>query len=159
MNQQYLAKWLKLVIIGVALCGIVVYGWVVPQYGQAIVYENPEFGHFYTPWLIFIWLTAIPCYLVLLCAWKIAKEIGADNSFSRTNAKQLKNISSLALFNSALFFTGNIVYLILEMNHPGVVILSLIVVFFGIAIAVASAALSHLVMKAALLQEQSDLTI
>ena len=47
----------------------------------------------------------------------------------------------------------------LEMNHPGIVLISLIVVFFGSAVAVAAAVLSHLVLKAALLQEQSDLTI
>ena len=37
--------------------------------------------------------------------------------------------------------------------------MSLIVVFVGVAISVAAAALSHLVMKAALLQEQQELTI
>jgi hypothetical protein len=45
------------------------------------------------------------------------------------------------------------------MSHPGVTLLSLLIVFAGIAIAVAAAALSHLVHKAAALQEQSDLTI
>ena len=42
---------------------------------------------------------------------------------------------------------------------PGIILFSLLVVFIGIAIAVAAGALSHLVRKAALLQEQSDLTI
>lgn len=159
MNQSALSKWLKIVIWGIALCGLLVYGWVVPMYGQSLAYENPEFSHAYMPWLIFIWFTAIPCYLVLIYAWKIASEIGADNSFSKLNAKFLKNISFLAVFNSTFFFLGNIVFLLLEINHPGIVLLSLIVVFIGIAIAVASAALSHLVMKAAILQDQSDLTI
>ena len=45
------------------------------------------------------------------------------------------------------------------MSHPGVTLLSLLVVFVGIAAAVAAAALSRLVKKAAALQEQSDLTI
>ena len=45
------------------------------------------------------------------------------------------------------------------MSHPGVAIASLAVVFVGVAVAVGAAALSHLVGKAALLQEQSDLTI
>ena len=47
----------------------------------------------------------------------------------------------------------------LNMNHPGIVIMSLLIVFAGTAIAVAAAALSRLVKKAAALQEQSDLTI
>ena len=45
------------------------------------------------------------------------------------------------------------------MSHPGVVLASFVVVFVGVAVAVASAALSHLVKKAAALQEQSDWTI
>ena len=45
------------------------------------------------------------------------------------------------------------------MNHPGVILYSLIVVFAGVAVSVASAALSHLVLKAALLQEESDLMV
>ena len=45
------------------------------------------------------------------------------------------------------------------MNHPGVILYSLIVVFAGVAVSVVSAALSHLVLKAALLQEESDLMV
>lgn len=45
------------------------------------------------------------------------------------------------------------------MSHPSVVLFSLVVVFGGIAVAVAAAVLSHLSKKAALLQEQSDFTI
>jgi len=45
------------------------------------------------------------------------------------------------------------------MNHPGIVIVSMVVVFVGAAISVVAAALSHMIMKAADLQEQSDYTI
>lgn len=159
MNQKSLSKWLKFVTIGVALCGGVIYWWVFPLLGDYIVYQNPEFSHAYLPWIVFIWLTAVPCYTVLLYTWRIAGEIQKDNSFSMTNAQLLKKIAGLALFNSAFFFLGNIVYLLLEINHPGIVIMSLVVVFFGIAIAIAAAVLSHLIRKGALLKEESDLTI
>ena len=45
------------------------------------------------------------------------------------------------------------------MSHPGVALASLLGVFAGVAVAIAAAALSHLVRKAAELQEQSDYTI
>ena len=61
--------------------------------------------------------------------------------------------------DAAFFFVGNVVFLFLNMNHPGIVLLSLVPVFAGACIAIAAAALSHLVRKAAALQEQSDLTI
>ena len=82
-----------------------------------------------------------------------------DRSFSQENANYLKRMAYLALGDTVFFFIGNVVLLFANMSHPGVALFSLFVVFAGIAVTVASAALSHLVQKAAILQEQSDLTI
>ena len=160
MKQTSLSKWLKFIIFGVGICGIIVYALVIPMIGRTVAAaEKGEFDYCYWPWLIFIWATGIPCYVALIFAWKIAGNIGADQSFSLANAKLLKWISVLAAGDAVLFFVGNVVFLLLNMNHPGVVLFSLLIVFAGVAVAVASAALSHLVMKATELQEQSDLTI
>ncbi len=47
----------------------------------------------------------------------------------------------------------------MNMNHPSVIVASLIIVFVGIAVAVVFATLSHLVRKAADLQQENDLTV
>ena len=159
MEQKALSKWLKAVLIGVGLCGLVVYLVIVPGYGASTAHLNPEYAHCFWPWLIFLWGTAVPCYTALVLGWRIAANIGRDRSFSRANAEYLKRIAWLAAFDSAYFFIGNAALLLLNMSHPGVTLLSLLVVFAGVAVAVAAAALSHLVQKAAALQEQSDLTI
>ena len=159
MQQTTLAKWLKFIIIGVGICGLIVYAMVVPTTGISIVASNEEMGYRFWPWLIFIWATGIPCYIALAFAWKIASNIGADKSFSIANAKLLKWIAMLAAGDAAFFFLGNVTLLLINMSHPGVTLFSLLVVFAGIAVSIAAAALSHLVMKAAALQEQSDLTI
>lgn len=159
MEQKTLSKWLKCIIIGVAICGIIIYSAVIPSLGQAIVYDYPEFSHYYLPWLIFIWMTGVPCYCALIFAWKIVTNIGTDCSFSEENAKFLKWISVFAAGDAAFFFLGNIVLAFLNMNHFGIVLLSFLVTFIGVAISIASAALSHLVKKAAILQDQSDWTI
>ena len=159
MEQKALSKWLKIIIIGVGICGLVGYFLVIPSFGQSLARQYPEFSGRYLPWLIFIWVTAIPCYIALFFGWKIAANIGADRSFSVENANLLKWISWLAAEDSIYFFAGNVALLLLGMSHPGVVLASLLVVFAGVAITVAAAALSHLVRKAAALQEESDLTI
>lgn len=159
MRQTSLSKWLKFIIVGVGVCGLVVYALVLPMLGKSIADGQEEFRGYFWPWLIFLWATGIPCYIALVFAWRIAGNIGRDRSFSLSNANLLKGISVLAAGDAAFFFLGNIVFLLLSMNHPSVVLFSLLVVFAGVAIAVAAAALSHLVMKAAALQEQSDLTI
>ena len=159
MEQKTCARLLKFIIIGVAICGALIYFCVIPACGESIVQAYPEFSYRYWPWLIFLWITGIPCYGVLVFGWQIATNIGKDKSFSMENAKALKWISWLAIVDTIYFFIGNILFLFLDLSHPGVVLVSLIVVFAGVAVAVAAAALSHLVQKAAALQEQCDLTI
>lgn len=159
MEQKALSKWLKVILIGVGLCGLVVYFFIFPSYGDSLVYSYPEFSNRYWPWLIFLWVSGIPCYAVLVFGWKIASNIGKDKSFSDDNARFLKWISWLAAGDSIFFFVGNVVLVFANMSHPAVALFSLLVIFAGVAVTVASAALSHLVQKAAALQEQSDLTI
>lgn len=159
MEQKSLAKWLKFVILGVGFCGLFIYLYLIPSYGTSMVEKYPEFSGAFWPWLIFLWITAIPCYAVLYFGWRISGNIGRDKSFSAENSKYLKYVSWMAAIDSLFFFVGNVVLLFLNMNHPGILLISLIITFAGVTVTVAAAVLSHLVQKAAKLQEQSDLTI
>ena len=93
MEQKSLAKWLKIILVGVGLCGLIVYFVIFPSYGQSLVTDYPEFANRFWPWLIFLWVSGIPCYMVLVFGWRIASNIGEDRSFSNENAKYLKWIS------------------------------------------------------------------
>ena len=159
MKQEVLARWLKVVLIGAGICGLILYGFFLPGYGAQLAVMNPEFSDRYWPWLIFLWITGIPCYIALVLGWKIASNIKKDRSFSNDNARYLKWISWLAAGDAIYYFIGNMVLLFSNMSHPGVTLYSLLVVFAGVCVTVAAAVLSHLVQKAACLQEQSDLTI
>lgn len=159
MSQKSLSKWLKAIIAGMAVCGAIIYLYLIPVWGKGVAEANPEFSYCYIPWLAVILITAIPCYWGLYFGWKISSEIGKDNSFSMENAWYLKNISILAALDSVYFFLANLVLMVIGMNHPSIFLLSLFVVFAGIAITVAAAALSHLVRKAAELKAENELTI
>ncbi|MCI9532564.1 MAG: DUF2975 domain-containing protein [Lachnospiraceae bacterium] len=159
MTQRSLSRWLKVILGGIGVCGALVYFYMVPYFGKEMLAVYPEFSHCYWPWLAVIWVSAAPCYLALFYGWKITVEIGKDHSFSRENAKYLKWISLLAAADSGYFFAANLALLLFGMNHPGIFLASLFVEFAGIAIAAVAAALSHLVQKAALIQEENDLTI
>ena len=135
MKQKFFSNWLKVVLIGVALCGLVVYALVVPMYGMSLRSQYPEFSNRFWPWLLFIWVSGIPCFAVLGYAWKITTNIGNDRSFTDQNASLLKTISILSALDAAFFFFGNIVLLFLNMSHPGVVIASFVIVFVGVAVA------------------------
>ncbi|MBR6380759.1 MAG: DUF2975 domain-containing protein [Lachnospiraceae bacterium] len=159
MEQKALARWLKIILIGVGICGLIIYFLLIPGYGAGIASRYPEFAYCYWPWLIFIWISGIPCFGVLVFGWRIAGNIGRDRSFCSENAAALKWVSWLAAGDAGYFFLGNVILLLLSMSHPGIALYSLFVVFAGVAVAVAAGVLSHLVQKAAELQEQSDLTI
>lgn len=159
MKQATLARWLKLIVVGVGVCGLILFVVVVPTLAKTMVDKYPEFSNYRWPWMILIWIMALPCYAVLVLAWKIVTNIGLDRSFSTENATLFKWIAFLAAVDSVILFVGNLVFLFLNMTQPSIVLISFIVEFFGIAISVVAAALSHLVNKAADLQDQSNLTI
>ena len=159
MDQRKLSVWLKWMIAGVGVCGAVVYFAVLPVLMDNLLYTYPEFAVRRWPWLIFLWTTGIPCYAVLVQAWGVAARIGRDESFCAQNAVALKRISYLAAGDTAYFFLGQIVLFLLNMSHPGVLLSGLLVVFAGVAVTVAAAALSHLIYKAAAMREENDLTI
>ncbi|MEY8392824.1 DUF2975 domain-containing protein [Lachnospiraceae bacterium] len=159
MTQKSLSTWLKAVILGIAFCGVILCVFLLPAIGKDIVAENPEFSSWYYPWFCVLWIAAVPCYLALYHGWKITVEIGRNRSFSMENAIYLKRISMFAIADTAYFFLANLLLIVFKRNHPGIFIASLFVDFAGVVIAVVAAALSHLVQKAAKMQQENDLTI
>ncbi|MBQ4650242.1 MAG: DUF2975 domain-containing protein [Firmicutes bacterium] len=148
MKQQTLARWLKIIVIGMAVCGLVIFFGLAPSIGRA----HAQFWL----WISFVWIAAIPCYWVLGIVWKIADEISADRSFTIENSLRVKRIMILALADSAFVFIVNVVFLFMNINHPGILLASLFICFAGVVIAVFAGCVSHLVHKAALLREENE---
>ena len=149
MEQKSLSNWLKFIIIGIGVSIIAALAIVF----IAVIEKN------FLQWGIYMGVSSVPCYIVLALGWQIAANIGKDKSFCEENANKLKYISLLAAGDSAWFFVVSIAFLLLKISRPEITISSMLIVFIGVAISVVAAALSHLVKKAADLQEQSDLTI
>lgn len=159
MSQKGFANSIKAAIIGMGICGLVVYFYFLPMWGKTAVAAVPEYTDAYIPWMIFLWITAIPCYLVLVCGWRIATEIGKDNSFSTVNAKLLKYVAALAAFDTVFLFIGSSIFYVLNMCTSILMLMALIVSLAGVAIIIVAAAASHLVYKAAAMKEENELTI
>ena len=80
------------------------------------------------------WISAIPCYAVLVLGWKIADNIRMDRSFSYENARYLKWVSYLSMADAVFVFLANIVFLLLDMSAAAVMLVICIIVFIGISI-------------------------
>lgn len=158
MKQKSLSNWLKGIILGMAIMGIIIYFKIIPLIISELLTSLNLLNH-YNIWLIIIFISSIPCFLVLMIGWIVATNIGNDNSFSKENAKHLKMVMILSLTDTVYFFFANIILYTYKMSSPLIFTISLIIEFAGICIAIVSACLSHLILKAFLLKEQSDLTI
>ena len=64
MRQKELEKWLKIVIIAVALCGLVVCAVAIPWIGHVLIASDPQLSDMYIPWLVLFIISAIPCYVI-----------------------------------------------------------------------------------------------
>ena len=159
MEQRKMVKWLKFLVIFVAICGLILCAVVIPVVGRELSGMSPELGRYFKPWVIFVWVLAIPCFAALIHAWMIFNNIEKDKAFSMENAKHMEKISYLAGADTIALISGNIVLLILNINHPSVFLVFLMIGIIGIGISFAAAVLSHLIQKAANLQDENDLTI
>jgi hypothetical protein len=140
-------------------CGVAVCVWALPDFGISLVREYLEFAAAFTPWLMFIWITALPCVGVLCLGWNVAGAISRDEAFTPKTAKQIKTAATLIFISVGIFFVGNVLFLFLNMSHPGIVLASLFVDIAEIAFAIIASTRSRYVTKAAVLQEDVEGTI
>ncbi len=146
MHRGVLAKGLKVLVVFIGICGLLFYGGALPLLGRDIMLQIKS-QFFFWPWLTFMWITAVPCYIVLFFLWRISDKIAQGIGFSEKTVQYLKHIAVLAAFTSLWFLAGNWLFLFLEMSHTAVFMLSLIFVVFGIVITVAALWLSCFVRR------------
>jgi hypothetical protein len=159
MKQDAFSKYLKGLVIAMAVLGMLLCVFFVPGFGKDIVKVNPALTYLYYPSLGFVYFTAIPVYIVLWNAWRIFCNIGKNNSFCFENSTRLKNIAYLASADTLLYVAAAIALLSMDALGWNALIFIVIIVFIGFAMAIVCSSLSHLVDKAATLKEENDLTI
>jgi len=156
MTSKNLGNLMRLSVIAAAISGLFLCIYVIPSWGRSIIDANPELSGWFWPWLIFAWLVALPCFAVLVYVWKVSGAVSKDTVFTILTAKWVKTGAVLLLSDAALIFIGNVVLLLLDMSHPGILLLSIIGDIFAVALALLAAVLSRYLTKAAVLQEESE---
>ncbi len=153
MSHKKLESWLKILLILLAVCGLIFFGYIIPVM-KAQNFALVKGGSLL--WIVLYLITAIPCYAVLLQGWGIAKRIGENNSFCKENTKALKIISNLALADTIYFFLVKVGMLICGLTRMDIIFMSMLIIFVGAAISGAAAILSHLVEKARIIKEENE---
>lgn len=157
MKRVGLVRTLKGVVAFLAVMAAVYYAAIFPSRIREIGLEEPELAWLVTPGIIAISLSAVPIAIALVLFWKICTEIGRDNSFCHKNAGRLTGIGFCALIDTGYCAVGTVTLEIL-VGSP-VWLLGLGVCTVGLAVALAAFLLSHLVLKAADMKAENDLTI
>jgi hypothetical protein len=159
MSSNFLSKLLRAAVIAAAVVGIFICAVILPMLGKSFSWWYPDYAHAYVPWLIFIWIAALPVFAVMMLVWKAADAVGKDRAFSAETARLVMYATILILCDTAFFCIGNMVLLLLKMNHPAIVLASLFICVLGFSLAAITAVLSRHITKAAALQEEVDGTI
>ena len=150
---------MKISVLATAVCGLFLCLYVVPSLGTDITRANPEYKGWFWPWLLFAWLTALPCFAILVYVWKVAGAVINDTVFTIKTAKWVKTGAILLLSDAAFLFFGNVILALLNMTHISVLLFSVIGDIFAVALALLAAVLSRYLTKAAVLQEESEGTL
>jgi hypothetical protein len=159
MSSKTLCTLVRVAAIATGICGFVVCGYLLPFWGAELAYSSPELTGYFWPWLIFLWMAALPVAAVMVLVWLVSTAIKTDQVFTAKTAKWIQTSALLLFSDVGFFFVGNIVLIFLEISHPGVFLLSLLVDILGVSLALLAAVLSRYITKAADLQEDIEGTI
>ena len=159
MKQKKISLWLKAVTIAIALMGLAFFGSATayafafrPDYNDPVpVYLRQN--------IVFLWVTAILCFLVLFFFWKIINEIGNDNSFSMENVKNFKSMAICGILIIFEYILRIIVWLIKGDLEFIPLTYTLLKIFVFIIFVVLCIAMSKLVQNAYEIKQENELTI
>ncbi len=157
MNQKELTRWLRIGIAGVCIIMLVSFIIVIPGAIFRRADEELMIARYRTLIIILSEIAIIPCIYALIRAWCVTDEIAKDNSFSKENVMNMKQIGLCALIESIYLFIFCIVMAIL--NHfcfEEFALYSFVLALISCTIFVAAVCLAHLIDKAAAIKAEND---
>ena len=111
MKQKELSRWMKAIVVLGFICVLFLDAVWVPELGKDLAGNTPELQRMFWPCLIYFWISTIPVMVFMALVWKMATEIGHDNSFCMKNALRLRTCSLLAAADTLYYIIGGVVLL------------------------------------------------
>jgi len=118
-------------------------------------------AHGYIPILIGVYVSTIPFFAGLFCAFKILNYIDKDQAFSVRTVQALKKIKQYAA-SISIFYTAGMPYIYLVADRddaPGVIVIGLFFVLASFALATFAGVAQRLFQNAVDIQHENDLTV
>lgn len=163
MTAKSLFFWVRFSIVIIALCGLTVCALWYPYSFSLIKIgllgsELSELTSIQSWGLLsFYCAVSIPCFVILIIAWKISVYIKTEQLFTIKVANMIKLCALILLIDLGIFLIGNIIFLLLKINDFAIIYFFLII--GGLVLSILLSVLSYYVAKAAELKEISDGTV
>jgi len=165
MKNQTASGLLLAILASIGVFGLAFFLWILPEmlhmvldfamYGEI----GPMYYTIYYAWEGFFWATAVPCYFALWFAVRVARKMGKGEAFSRATAKDINRFAMCALIDAVFVLVVNVVFLFLNLSHPGIFMFFMLIELFGAAVYILFRILAAYVLQAAKLREEQELTV
>ena len=147
MTAKSLFFWVRCSIVIIALCGLTVCALWYP-YSFSLIKIDLTYAKLCElttaqSWglLSFYYAVSIPCFAILIIAWKISSNIKTEQLFTSKVAKMIKLCAVILLIDLGVFFIGNIIFLVLKINDFAIIYFFLVI--GGLVLSVFLSVLSH----------------
>jgi len=132
--------------------------------GLLIIFAGVIYGGnagMYLPVLLFMFVPAVPFYMVLYQGLQLLRYIDTNTAFSEKSVTALKTIKYCAFSISCLYAAGMplIIYVADKDDAPGGVLIGLIFIVIPLIFGVFAALLQRLIQSALDIQSENDLTV
>ena len=150
---------IAVILIGIPILALCIF--LLPEIAEYFAELNPKLDFLQYPFLIGLYVTAIPFYFALYQAFKLLCYIDKNQAFSELSVKALKNIKYCAITISALYVAlMPLLYLMAEVDDaPGIILIGMVIIFGCMVVAVFAAVLQKLLKNAIDIKSDNDLTI
>ena len=119
--------------------------------------------YFNDPFLVYIYLSAIPFFIGLYQAFKILGFVAKNNTFSHATIKALRTIKYCAFITAGAVIAADAFLMIAARSNgedaAGAVMLGLIATFSSVVIGTATAVFERVVQNAVDIKSENDLTV
>lgn len=155
MKQTKISYWLKAITIILGMIGVVFFGWLTYLAMQMKAANDSVWLGIGCSWYI-----AVLCYLVLFEFWMVCTQIGADNSFSKQNARHFHR---MAIYGgcAAVGYAVRLIWWFAAVRgaHAEIAFLSTGEILLSLVFIVLCEALSKLISYAYEVKHENELTI
>lgn len=161
MNEKYLSILMRCAILLIGFCGVAICIFWVPVGVSGWLVRDTTWTELQTVefWVQFAfqWLVSLPCFWLLLLAWRVTADMRNGRLFVMQNSLRTKQAACVLTMDLLVFLVGHTVFALLQWNQ--LYILYCFAAVIGLVLVMLLSILSHYLYRAAELQEESDGTI